>query len=121
MKNSDLEKQLLNKGYKMEKAQGGHYRLFDLAGNLVHDDSAFEDVYDYESALYFFNEYVKEISYRFQEISLNDKGEEFDTQFTREFDNYAEASDFYDAYACGMETEKELIRLSDNKTIEQSY
>lgn len=48
------------KGYHMEQSISGYWRLFK-DDEIVHDDSACEDVYNEETASYLFNEIIKEI------------------------------------------------------------
>lgn len=49
----------LGKGYRMEQSITGYWRLFK-GEELVHDDSACEDVYDMETAEYLFKELIEE-------------------------------------------------------------
>lgn len=48
-----------NKNFTYEQAKGGYYRLL-CDDEIIHDDSAYEDVYALDSALYFFAEYIFE-------------------------------------------------------------
>lgn len=45
--------------YEIERTLSGYYRLL-CDDEIVHDDSAFEDVQDIDSAYYFFAELIKE-------------------------------------------------------------
>lgn len=45
--------------YEVEQSISGYYRLF-CDGELMHDDSACEDVNEEDSAYFFFSELIKE-------------------------------------------------------------
>lgn len=48
-----------NKNFMYEQAKGGHYRLL-CDDEIIHDDSACEDMYDLESAIWFFAGHIFE-------------------------------------------------------------
>ena len=55
-----FDMQLQELGYNMEQSISGYWRLLDADGNLIHDDSACEDVYDEESAYHLFRAIIEE-------------------------------------------------------------
>lgn len=55
-----LKKEYQTKGYHMEMSISGYWRLFK-EDELIHDDSACEDVYDEETASYLFNNIIDEL------------------------------------------------------------
>lgn len=54
MSTSEMAAELESKGYIIEKSITGYFRLKDLYENIIHDDSACEDVYEYDSSVALF-------------------------------------------------------------------
>lgn len=53
-------KVIADAGCRMEQSMSGYWRLIGSEDELLHDDSACEDVYDEVGAAYIFAEMIKE-------------------------------------------------------------
>lgn len=53
-------KVIADAGCIMEQSMSGYWRLVNQDGDLLHDDSACEDVYSEDTAAYIFAEMIKE-------------------------------------------------------------
>jgi hypothetical protein len=121
MSTNEMVAELESKGYIIEKSITGYFRLTDLYDNIIHDDSACEDVYEYDSAVALFYGISKEVKYDFRVINPNRDGS-YDLEFSKEFENLEDAYNFYyDFKNYGIGSEKELVDLYNNKNIEQTY
>ena len=77
-------KVIVDAGCTMEKSISGYWRLIGPKEELLHDDSACEDVYDEESAAYIFAEQIKATEYYI--IQDREAGNYIDS-----FDSYEES------------------------------
>lgn len=66
---ANYNEELTKLGYEMEQSISGYWRLFDAEGNLIHDDSACEDVYDEESAYHLFRAIIEDRKINIRELA----------------------------------------------------
>lgn len=113
---NEMVAELESKGYIIKKSISGYYRLIDLYGHILHDDSACEDVHEYDSAVALFYGISKEVKYDFRVIAPNKDGGYY-LQFSKEFENLEDAYKYYYEYRCGMDCEKVLVDIYNNTNL----
>lgn len=59
IKMDKLSENIRKHGYCIKRTISGYYRLEDKDGNIIYDDSACEDCYNFENAVYLFSEMIK--------------------------------------------------------------
>lgn len=78
---ANYNEELSKLGYEMEQSISGYWRLFDADGNLIHDDSACEDVYNEESAYHLFLAIIEDRKINIRELAK---------EYSLEWDEYDE-------------------------------